>query len=44
MILVVVEGHLKVKEVAAEVENVGGLKLEEGEEGGRQGRGEGRRS
>ena len=34
MILVVVEWRLKVKELGAEVEDVGGLKLEEG---GRQG-------
>ena len=36
---------MKVKEVGVEVEDVGGLKLEHGKEGGRQGRGkEGRRS
>ena len=37
-IQVVVEWRLKVKEVEAEVEDVGGLKLEEGKEEGRQGR------
>ena len=41
----VVEQRLKVKEVGGEVEDVGGLKLEEGEEGGRQRRGaKGRKS
>ena len=31
---------MKVKEVGAEVEDLGGLQLEEGKEGGRQGRGQ----